>query len=149
MRSVGAFGDFAIDSSADLDNMIFSMGTTFIFGSWIYEADSHDKLQSHLMQILAPQASPDASTITLDQLAEKFSHLSIFDPTRIQEVTCNHNSHLDTALLSGLEVLSKVQFEDQVCFPLRLSNSASTYQDSINYLLQSEQEIPLRVPRED
>jgi hypothetical protein len=40
---VGAFGDFAIESLADLDNMIFSVGTTFIFGSWIYKADNNNK----------------------------------------------------------------------------------------------------------
>jgi hypothetical protein len=32
-RQVGAFGDFATESLVDLDNMIFSVGTTFIFGS--------------------------------------------------------------------------------------------------------------------
>jgi hypothetical protein len=32
-RQVGAFGDFAIKSTADLDNMILSAGTTFVFGS--------------------------------------------------------------------------------------------------------------------
>jgi len=30
---VGAFGDFTIESTADLDDMIFSVGTTFIFSS--------------------------------------------------------------------------------------------------------------------
>jgi len=32
-RQVGAFGEFATESSADLDNMIFSAALTFIFGS--------------------------------------------------------------------------------------------------------------------
>jgi hypothetical protein len=32
-RQVGAFGDSAVESSMDLNNMIFSMGTAFIFGS--------------------------------------------------------------------------------------------------------------------
>jgi hypothetical protein len=40
-RQVGAFGDFAIESSMDLDNMIFLVGSTFIFGSWIYMASDH------------------------------------------------------------------------------------------------------------
>jgi hypothetical protein len=43
-RQVGAFGDSAVESSVDHDNMIFSVGTAFIFGSWIYEADDNDKL---------------------------------------------------------------------------------------------------------
>jgi hypothetical protein len=43
-RQIGAFGDFAIESSTDHDNMIFSVGSTFIFGSWICTADDHDLL---------------------------------------------------------------------------------------------------------
>ena len=34
----------------DLDNMIFSMGSTFIFGSWICEAGDDGKLQSRLLK---------------------------------------------------------------------------------------------------
>ena len=32
MRQVGAFGDFTIESSTDLDNMIFPVGSTFVDG---------------------------------------------------------------------------------------------------------------------
>ena len=81
-RHVGAFGDFAIKSSADLDDMIFSTGVTFIFGYWICKADDNGKLQSCLMEIPAPQALPDVSTTMLDQLAKKFSHLLFSDPTQ-------------------------------------------------------------------
>ena len=95
------------------------------------------------MEISAHQASLDVSTITLDQLAEKFSHLLISDSTQTQEVTVNHDSRLDMSLLSELEIPSKVQLEDLVCFPLGLKNSASIYQDTISHLVQSEQEIPL------
>jgi hypothetical protein len=38
-HQVGAFGAIAIKSSTDFDNMIFPMGSTFIFGSWDCEAD--------------------------------------------------------------------------------------------------------------
>ena len=79
----------------------------------------------------------------LDQLAEKFLHLSISDSTRTQEVTINHESCSDTSPLPGLEIPSEVQHEDPVCFPLGLKNLASIYQDVINYLMQFEQEIPL------
>jgi hypothetical protein len=34
----------------DLDDMIFSMGSTFIFRSWIYEADDKGKLQGCLLK---------------------------------------------------------------------------------------------------
>jgi hypothetical protein len=47
---VGAFGGFASKSSTDLDNMIFSTGSTFIFGSWISKADDKDKLQGRLLE---------------------------------------------------------------------------------------------------
>ena len=123
--------------------MIFSMGTTFIFSSWICKADDNNKLQSYLMEIPTPQASPDVSMITLDQLTEKFSHLSISDSTQTQEVTINHDSYSDTSLLFGLEIPYEVQLEDPVHFPLGLKNSASIYQDTISHLMQSEQEIPL------
>jgi hypothetical protein len=58
-RQVGAFGGFASKSSMDLDNMIFSTGSTFIFGcskktfifgSWICEADDKGKLQERLLE---------------------------------------------------------------------------------------------------
>jgi cystathionine beta-lyase/cystathionine gamma-synthase len=120
--------------------MIFLVGTTFILGSWIYEADDNSKLQSHLMKISTPQVSLDVSTTTLDQLAEKFSYLSISDSTRTREVITNQDSHSG---MSGLEIPSEVQDEDLVRFPLGLENSASIYQDTISYIMQSEQEIPL------
>jgi hypothetical protein len=44
VRQVGAFGGFASKSSMNLDNMIFSIGSTFIFGSWICEVDEKGKL---------------------------------------------------------------------------------------------------------
>ena len=95
------------------------------------------------MEIPSPQASLDVSTITLDQLAEKFLHLSISDSTQTQEVTINHDSRSNTSLLSRLEIPSKVQLKDPVHFPLGLKNLASIYQDMISHLVQSEQEIPL------
>ena len=112
--------------------MIFSACITFIFGSWICKADDNGKLRSSLMEIPAPQASPDVSTITLDQLAKKFLHLSISNLTQTQEVTTNHDSRSNTSLLSRLEIPSEVQLEDLVHFPLGFKNSASIYQDMIS-----------------
>jgi hypothetical protein len=84
------------------------------------------------MEILTPQVSLDVSTAMLDQLAEKFSHLLIFDSTWTREVIFNLDSHSNT---SGLEILSEVQDEDLVHFPLRLKNSASNYQDTISNIM--------------
>ena len=119
------------------------MGVTFIFGSWICKADDNGKLQSCLIEISAPEVSPDVLMTTLDQLAEKFSHLSISDPAQTQEVNINHDSRSDMSPLSRLEIPSKILLKDPVHFPLGLKNSASIYQDMISYLMQSEQEIPL------
>ena len=123
--------------------MVFSVGTTFIFGSWICKVDDNDKLQSRVMEIPAPQAPLAVSTTTLDQLAEKFSHLSISDLTRTWEAGKNQDSHSDTSKLSGLEIPSEVKVEKPSRFPLGLKNTASIYPDPISYFMQSEQEIPL------
>ena len=49
-RQVGAFDEFFfLESSVDLDlKMAFPAGTTFVFGSWIYEADGDGKLRTRL-----------------------------------------------------------------------------------------------------
>jgi hypothetical protein len=104
----------------------------FIFGSWIYEVDDNGKLQSHLMEISALQASPDISTTTLDQLVKEFSHLSIFVPTLTREVIIKQDSHSD---MSRSEIPSKVQAGDLVRFPLGLNNSASIYRDTTGYIM--------------
>jgi len=72
-RQVGAFGEFASESSTDLDNMIFSMGSTFIFGSWICEADDNGKLQSRLLEDSDHHEDLSISATTTDQLAERFT----------------------------------------------------------------------------
>jgi hypothetical protein len=92
------------------------------------------------MKISTPQVSPDVSMTTLDQLAEKFSHLSISDSTQTREVIINQDSYSD---MSGLEIPFEVQGGDLDHFPLELKNSTSIYQDMISYIMQSKQEIPL------
>ena len=115
--------------------MIFAVGSTFVFGSWICIADDSDQLQSRLMEILVHQVSPAALIATLDLLAEKFSHLSISDPSRAREAMESKDSHSDTSNLSGLEIQSEVQLEDPSHFPLGLKNSTSIYQDTISYFM--------------
>jgi hypothetical protein len=65
----------------DLDNMIFSMGSTFIFGSWIYEADDDGKLQGHLLKDSARNEDLAISMTTTYQLAGRFTRLAMSDPT--------------------------------------------------------------------
>jgi hypothetical protein len=92
------------------------------------------------MEISTPQASPDVSMTKLDQLAKEFSHLSISDLTRAREVVTQQDSHSKTF---RLEVPSEVQVKDLLHFPLGLHNSASIFQDTISFFVQSKQEIPL------
>ena len=82
-RQVGAFGEFASESSTDLDNMIFSTGSTFIFGSWICEADDSGKLQSRLLEDSGQHEDLAISATTTDQLARRFAQLVMSDPTQI------------------------------------------------------------------
>ena len=80
-REVGAFGEFASESSTDLDNMIFSTTSIFIFGSWICEADDDGKLQSHLLKDSDHHEDLSVSTTTTDQLVGRFAQLVMSDPT--------------------------------------------------------------------
>ena len=57
----------------DLDNMIFSKGSTFIFGSWICEAGDDGKLQNHLLEDSDHHQDFFISATTIDQLAERFT----------------------------------------------------------------------------
>ena len=72
--------NFFLESSADLDlKMTFSAGTTFVFGSWIYEADGDGKLRAHLRE------EKEFGDKVEYELAEKMTKLSTADPTRNEE----------------------------------------------------------------
>ena len=57
----------------DLDNMIFPKGSTFIFGSWIYEAGDDGKLQGHLLEDSDHHQDFSVSATMTDQLAGRFT----------------------------------------------------------------------------
>ena len=80
-RQVGAFGEFASESSMDLDNMIFSTRSTFIFGSWICEADDNGKLQSRVLKDSNHHEDYSISATTTDQITERFAQLMMSDST--------------------------------------------------------------------
>jgi hypothetical protein len=73
VRQVGPFGGFASESLTDLNNMIFPTETTFIFGSYICEADGDDKLHSHLRIDSGLHKGLTDSTTAANQLTEEFS----------------------------------------------------------------------------
>ena len=67
----------------DLGNMIFPMGPTFIFGSWIYEADDNGKFQGHLLEDSDHHEDLAISATTADQIAGKLARLVMSDLTQI------------------------------------------------------------------
>ena len=124
-RQVGAFGDCASESSIDLDNMIFSTGSTFIFGSWICEANDDGKLQSRLLEDSNHHEDHSISATTTDQLAGRFAQLVISDPTQISWISAS-DSNSGTA--SKMESLSS-SFVKSSSFPVGFQNAASAYQE--------------------
>jgi hypothetical protein len=70
---VGAFSGFASESFADLNNMIFLAKTTFVFRSWIYEADGDGKLHSCLLIDSGLHGGLTDSTTAVHLLAKEFS----------------------------------------------------------------------------
>ena len=95
-RQVGAFGEFASESSMDLDSMIFSMGSTFIFGSWICEADDNGKLQSRLLEDSNHHEDYSISATTTDQITRRFAQLMMSDSTQVSRL-CASDSNSGSA----------------------------------------------------
>ena len=52
------------------------MGSTFIFGSWIYEADDNGKLQGRLLKDSDHHEDLAISATTADQIAGKLTWLA-------------------------------------------------------------------------
>jgi hypothetical protein len=119
------------------------VGSTFVFGSWICITDDSGKLQNRLMEILMAQDTSAAPTATLDQLAEKFSQLSISNPTQISKVLRLINFDSDTPSASNSEFHLGSLPEVPSPFPQGLRNVASNYQESLQDLVNPAQEIPL------
>ena len=66
--------------------MIFSKGSTFIFGSWICEAGDDGKLQGRLLEDSDHHQDHPISMITIDQLAGRFAQLVISNPTQFSQI---------------------------------------------------------------
>ena len=80
----------------DLDNMIFSKGSTFIFGSWICETGDDGKLQGRLLEDSDHHQDFSISATTTDQLTGRFAQLVISDPTQISQL-CASDSNSGSA----------------------------------------------------
>ena len=109
----------------DLDNMIFSMGSTFILGSWICKADDDGKLQSHLLEDSDHHEDLSISATTTDQLIGRFVQLMMSDSTQISRL-CASDSNSGSA--SEIESYPS-SFEKPSSFLMGLKNAALTYQE--------------------
>ena len=118
-RQVGVFGDFASESSMDLDNMIFSKGSIFVFGSWIYEVGDDGKLQGRLLEDSDHHQDFSISATTTDHLAERFVQLVMSNPTWIPRL---HASDSNSGSASETESYPS-SFGKPSSFPTRLRNT--------------------------
>jgi hypothetical protein len=84
----------------DFDNMIFPMGSTFIFKSWVYEADDEGNLHRCLIEVV--EAHEDLTLLTglAKDLAERFSSLTMPESTQAPTIT-------DLNLVSGSDFSSE------------------------------------------
>ena len=124
-RQVEDFDDFASESSMDLDNMIFSIGSTFIFGSWICEAGDNGKLQGHLLEDSDHHQDLSISATMTDQLAGRFVQIAMSDPTQISRF---HASDSNSISASKMESYPS-SFGKPSSFLTKLWNMTSTYQE--------------------
>jgi hypothetical protein len=120
---VGAFGAIAIKNSTDFDNMIFPMGSIFIFRSWVCEADDKGNLQGHLIEALEACERLTLLTKLTEDLAER---LTVSESTRTPMTTS-----LDLTSRSDSPSESNPgSFKDKPSpFPIGLQNTASILQN--------------------
>jgi hypothetical protein len=123
VRQVGAFGTIAIKSSTDFDDMIFPMGSTFIFGSWVYKADDEGNLHGRLIEALEAHEDLTLSMRLAEDLAERFLGLTMPESTQAPTTT-------DLDLVSGSDSSSESNPGsfgiEPSSFPIGLRNAAST-----------------------
>ena len=134
----------------DLDNMIFSKGSTFIFSSWICKAGDDGKLQGRLLEESDHHQDHPISTITTDQLAGRFAQLNPTQFSQIHVSDSNSSSASETkSYLSSFgkpsSSLTKLRDITSTCqeyyseytqntskksglFPFGLHNMATSYQ---------------------
>ena len=117
----------------DLANMIFSMGSTFIFSSWIYEAGDNGKLQGCLLEDSDHHQDFSISATTTDQLAGRFAQLVMSNPTRIPRL---HASDSNSSSASKTKSYPS-SFGKLSSFLTKLRNMTSTCQEYYSEHTQS------------
>jgi hypothetical protein len=109
----------------DLDNMIFSKGSIFIFGSWICEAGDDGKLQGHLLEDSNHHEDYSISATTTDQITGRFTQLIMSDSTQVSRL-CASDSNSGSA--SEIESYPS-SFGKPSSFSMGLKNAALAYQE--------------------
>ena len=118
-RQVGAFDEFFLESSVDLDlKMTFPAGTTFVFGSWICKAGGDGKLRTRL------RGEKEFDDEVEHELAEKMTKLSTSDPTRNGE-----ESGYETDSEKEKQPDSKTVFAAQEPSLIGLGNTTTTVKE--------------------
>jgi hypothetical protein len=83
----------------DLNNMIFSMGSTFIFRSWIYEVNDKGKLQGRLLEDQENQEDLTLPARSTKELAERLSCLAMSKSIQVlSTIEVNSDSRTESAL---------------------------------------------------
>jgi hypothetical protein len=113
--------------------MIFPMGSTFIFGSWVYEMDNEGNLHGHLVE--ASKAHMDLTLLMglAEDLAERFSGLTM--PESAQALTRTDLDSMSESDSSSGSNPGSFGIEPS-SFPIGLWNIASTLQEINSNLLQ-------------
>jgi hypothetical protein len=111
-RQVGAFGAIAIKSSTDFDDMIFPMGSIFIFGSWVCKANDKDNLHGHLIKALEAHKDLTLSTKVTKDLEKTYG-------VRTDSGPDNDQSRSDIRVRFLLRVLSEFFQRQTKTFPNR------------------------------
>jgi hypothetical protein len=142
-RQVGAFGAIAIKSSTDFDNIIFPIGSIFIFGSWVCKADDKGILQRCLIEAWKAHEEITILIGLAKDLVERFPDPTVSESTQAPTTT-------SLSLMSGSDSFSGSNldsFRDKPSsFPIGLHNIASTLQEINSNLLQVSSKKLSRLP---
>jgi hypothetical protein len=113
--------------------MIFSMESTFIFRSWIYEADDKGKLQGCLLEDQENQEDFALSARSTEELTGRLSCLAMSESTQASPtVEFNSDSGSESVLDSNPS-----SFHDKPgSFPMGCRNVASIHQEINSSFLQ-------------
>ena len=109
----------------DLNSTIFSTGSTFIFGSWICEADDNGNLQSCLLEDSNHHEDYSILATMTDQITRRFAQLMMSDSTQVSRL-CASDSNSGSA--SEIESYPS-SFGKPSSFPMGLKSMALTYQE--------------------